>query len=706
VRWSTVRLVLIKELRETLRDRRTLMMMVVIPIFLYPALFVVIEQLALLGQRNLKAQVVRVAVVQPAGTPDTGLVRFLSAEPALKVFVADRVAPREVTEGRLDAAVVPLPPVISVDRRPREAEGSARVRVLYDASRERSQRAHQVVGKRLAAWGDTLLARRLAARGLPPGFAAPLVVSDTSVASAERLGGYTLGRFLPMILILMTILGAFYPAIDLAAGEKERGTLETLLTAPVPAREIVAGKFAAVAAIGFGAAALNLASMLLTFQSGLFQVTRAARLDFRLPTGSILLVLAMMVPLAVLFSALFLGLAVRAQSFKEAQNALTPVYIVSIIPVFLASMPGIEFTPLLALVPVGGVAFLFRELLSGTAPLVPSVLALASTTAYAALALVFAARAFGREEVLFGSGAGGAAAEPWAARLRRWRGGSGAPPTGEVPAAAEAAAFIAGVAVLFFYLAPQASAAFGERGIPVATVLLLGLPAVLFARSGPYDWRRTLGLRRPGGRTMLAAAVIALGGIPIGWALGWLELRFMDVPKELFGQLAKLTTAPDPGRMLWLLLIVAVLPGICEELVFRGVLLQSLSARWAGWRAILVSAAVFGAFHLSFETALRFLPTMWIGLLMGYVVWHSRSTFASMSMHALSNGLAVVVISAPPALGRLLMGPGDAPNWLLVGAGPFVIAAGVALLPKRREGLLEVPAETRDDEPAPAEPTR
>jgi sodium transport system permease protein len=690
VSWRIVRLVVAKELRETLRDRRTVMMMVIIPIFLYPTLFVIIEQLALFGQRNLKAQAARVAVVQPAQTGDTGLVRFLAADGALRITRRAQVSAGEVTAGTVDAAVVVTPPAGAVDGRPPEADASARVRVMYDASRERSQRAREVVNGRLEAWSDTLLARRLAARGLPQSFAKPLAASDTSVASAERMGGYALGRFLPMILILMTVLGAFYPAIDLAAGEKERGTLETLLTAPVPAREIVAGKFVAVALIGFGAAALNLGSMLLTFQSGLFQIARAAKLDFRLPAGSVLVVLAVMVPLAVLFAALFLGIAVRAQSFKEAQNALTPVYLVSIIPAFLASMPGIDFTWRMALVPVGGVAFLFRALLSGNAPLLPSLLALAATCAYAAAALVFAARSFGREEVLFGSGSGDTVREPFLARLRRRRTGDAAD-AGRMPEPAEALALVGAVAVLFFYLAPHLAAAFGEKGIPLATVLLIGVPAVAFALSGPYDAGLTLGLARPGGRTLAAALLVALGGIPIGWALGWVQLRFMELPRDLVSQLEKLTTATSTGRMLWLLLIVAVLPGICEELVFRGVLMRSLARRVPAWRAIVLSAAVFGAFHLSFETALRFLPTAWLGLLMGYVAWHSRSTVASMAMHALSNGLAVVLVSTP-ALSRALLGRGgDAPNWLLVAAGPLVIAAGVALLPRRAEGMMAKP---------------
>src|SRR5690606_30712503 len=153
------------------------------------------------------------------------------------------------------------------------------------------------------------------------------------------------------ILILMSLLGAFYPAIDLAAGEKERGTLETLLTTPVPAREIVAGKFLTVALVGLAAAALNLASMLLTFQYAAFQFASVVEISFRLPLSTVLLVLLFLVPLAVFFAALFLGMALRAQSFKEAQNALTPVQLAAILPTILPTIPGIPFSYGLALVP-------------------------------------------------------------------------------------------------------------------------------------------------------------------------------------------------------------------------------------------------------------------------------------------------------------------------------------------------------------------
>lgn len=678
MRWKTVRTVLGKELRETVRDRRTLFMMLVLPTLLYPAILVLVQQVAIFGQRQLGAAPARVAV---AGA-DPALVRFLDADSAIRVFGAESASVAAVREGKVEAAVVVENGRSAGSAGPADtaANGGTRVaRVLFDASDDRSRRAQELAGARLDEWGDSLLAVRLRVAGLPPDFAAPLAVADSSVATAEEAGGYALGRFLPLILVMMTLLGAFYPAIDMAAGEKERGTLETLLTAPVPASEIVAGKFAAVALIGMAAATANLASMLLTFQSGIFRFGPVTQIRFTLPAGAALLVLAALIPLAVLFAATFLGLAVRAQSFKEAQNALTPAQLGATLPLLVVTLPGIDFTPALALVPVVGVAMFFRELMAGGAPVLASVLAVLSTVVYAAMALVFAARAFGREEVLFGGGSGEAAAKGagWADRLRGWlrteRG---------VPLPAEAMVFIAGIALLYFHVGTRLQGAYGERGLLVSQWVLLGGTAVAFTLLGRYDARKTLALRPPAPRALLAAALIALGGVPIGWAIVWLEMRiFEGGGLQSLSYLQEMLTATDTRRALWLLFVAAVTPAVCEELVFRGVLLQSLSREERAWRAVLISAAVFGGFHLSFETALRFLPTMWIGLLMGWVVWHSRSIFASMLMHFLNNAF-VVVLLWQPAVQRLAFN-GDQLSWPTVIAGGALLVLGLRLLPRR-----------------------
>jgi sodium transport system permease protein len=200
--------------------------------------------------------------------------------------------------------------------------------------------------------------------------------------------------------------------------------------------------------------------------------------------------------------------------------------------------------------------------------------------------------------------------------------------------------------------------------------------------AGPFDARRTLALRRPSARALAAALVVALAGIPLGWAIGWAQLQYLHVPKELFGALETLVTATSLPRFLWLLLLVAVTPAVCEEVVFRGVLFQGLTREERMWHAVLASALVFGAFHLSGETAIRFLPTAWIGVLMGIVVWRTRSIFCSMLMHFVNNGLAVVVVSRPEVR-HLVMSDAGEPNWWLVALAPLALAAGVWLLPRR-----------------------
>ena len=659
----TVRTVLRKELRETLRDRRTLFMMLVLPTLLYPALFVILQQLAMFGQRKLEERPPAVAV---AGADDVRA--FLARDTLLRLAPAERATAAAVRAREVQAALV-FDTVTG-------AEGTRRARIVFDGSDDRSRRAQALLRDRLESWGDTLLERRLVARGLPATFAEPLAVADSSVATARQAGGYALGRFLPGILVLMTLLGAFYPAVDLAAGEKERGTLETLLTAPVPAREIVAGKFLAVALLGMTAAVANLLSMLLTLQSGIFRFAGASRISFSLPWGSALLALGALVPLAVLFAALFLGIAVRSQSFKEAQNALTPVQLGVIVPVMLAGLPGIEATPLMSALPVAGVVLLLRDLMAGTAQWGPSLIAFVASVAYAALALAFAARAFGREEVLFGGGPATAPGGGWGERVARWRSGARG-----IPLPAEGLAFVAVVGLLYFHLGSALLGGLGERGLFLSQILLLAVPAIALATLGPYDARRTLALRRPAAGTLVAALLIAAGGIPLGWLIGWAQLQLFPSAAEALSGLEKLVTATGARRALWLLLLVALTPAVCEELVFRGVFLQSLGREVSMGRAIATSALVFGAFHLSGETAIRFLPTAWIGLLMGYVVWHGRSVYASMLMHFVNNGIVVLILWQPAIRGFVL--DGERPATLPLVAAPVLLGVGMWLLPRR-----------------------
>jgi sodium transport system permease protein len=319
--------------------------------------------------------------------------------------------------------------------------------------------------------------------------------------------------------------------------------------------------------------------------------------------------------------------------------------------------------------------------MSGTAELGPSLVAVAATMLYAALALGFAARSFGREEVLFGTGAGNAKARgrhAWASTANR------------IPTPGEALIFVGAVAVIFFLGARPLALAHGETGLVLAQVFFLAAPALLFVLLGRFTAAGTLAIRMPSSRALGAGFLIILGGIPIGWLVAWLQGFVLEIPYELLEALQQMVMAQDRNRLLWLLFLVALTPAICEELVFRGVLLGSLRGRLGMIQSIVGSAFVFGAFHLSFETAIRFLPTFWLGLLLAYVTWHTRSIFPAMLMHFVNNAVVVLLVSTP-ALRQMFADPAGQPPWLLVLAGPFLLVLGVRML--RSSGASTAPGD-------------
>ncbi|NNM05816.1 MAG: CPBP family intramembrane metalloprotease [Gemmatimonadetes bacterium] len=668
--WRFARIVFRKEMRETLRDTRTLVIMVIVPVLLYPALLILAQQLALFGQRQLEREPSTVAVT---GEADSLFLGFLAAREG--VVLREVEDPEQAVRSDLVSAVAVFSDEIGTD-------GNQSVLLLFDAANDQSRRGRGVLSDALGVWRDSLLVQRISEQGLPPGFARPLIVTDSSVARPEELGGYALGRFLPMLLVVMTMLGTFYPAIDLAAGEKERGTLETLLTAPIPSGQVVAGKFLAVTVVGLVSAGLNLGSMLLTFQTGLFQLTQAFQVEFSLPVGSILVIFGALFPLAVLFGALFLGIAVRSRSFKEAQNALTPVYMAVILPALLPLFPGIDMTPALAVIPVAGVSLLFRELMAGSGTLFLGSLAILSTLVYASAALVFAADAFGREEVLFGDGG---SSEVGNRGLGFLRGMLNKEPDQAEPGFTPTLFLIAGVGVLYFYLAGRLQAGFGETGLLFSQIGLLFLPAILFLRAGGYKTSRTLSLRAPSGRGLLAGLLIIAGGTPLVWFLTWLQGFILPMPQEFLEGMAEFLLAESPGRVFWLLILVALTPAVCEEALFRGVLLAGTRRRMAPLGVVLLNGVVFGAFHIPAATVYRFLPSATLGVLLAWVVLRTRSIWPGVLMHFVNNGSIVILASSPWILERFADPERGPPLWLLLPA-VLSLLAGAILLEGRGRG--------------------
>ena len=396
-----VHLVYRKELLDTLRDRRTLYSMIVVPLFVMPLVVFGMAKLT----SNLRNQALREqATVMLLGAENAPqLAERIRKTPGITIVPATADYGKQIENKELRAAIE-FPP----DFETRLAGGDTRpdlaVKIYYYEGEMRSGFAVRSLQKVVGDYRDELVQQRLAARNLSADLLQPFATREENVASPQKVGGAVLGGLIPYMIILLTLTGAMYPAIDLTAGEKERGTIETILASPVSRAALTAGKFLTVLTAALATALLSLMAMAATlrFAPSLGQLgDEGDSLQIAVSGTGIAAVLCMILPVAVMFSAALLAIALAAKSFKEAQSYISPLMIVVILPAVSAMLPGVELDARLALVPILNVSLVSKEILSGTYHWNLILLILLSSTAYAAVALAVAVAQFRRESVLF-----------------------------------------------------------------------------------------------------------------------------------------------------------------------------------------------------------------------------------------------------------------------------------------------------------------
>lgn len=668
-----------KDLTETLRDRRTLFMMVLLPILLYPMVIALFSMVMQSRVESLEERPSRIVIM---GELPAGALSEISAAGRIDLEVLPAVdggedrflaSARDLVPSRADAAVA-VPP----DFAGAISSGAAgRLWVYYDSVSDGSARASKRVEAALGHYRDDVLAGREKSLGVPAGFARGVETVSTDVAVPERKSGQLLGSLIPFLLLMMSLMGAFYPAIDLTAGEKERGTVETLLCAPIRPLEMILGKFIAVSLVSMLSALANLLSIGLT---GWFLASRmSGELALRWEPAQALLVLAMLVPTIVMMSALFLAIAVLARDFKDGQNLLTPVFTVIVIAASAAIMPGIQLGPWTSFLPVVSMVLLIKEVMVGEASMQMGFAVLVSSGVWAGLALLLAARIFRQEQLLLGGGGS------WRSVLAPRRRPDG------LPSPSAALLLFALILPSAFYGSMLLSGSTG-RPLPVLAVELAGilLPTLLLALSLRFSVRDTFSLRLPPLVAFVPATLIGL----TGWVVNsGLVLRLLTPPEGYERMAEKARTSLTSGMSLPLvLLLVAVVPAVQEELAFRGVMLRGLSRLGAPW-AIFISAVMFGLAHADIY---RLVPVILIGLMNGWIVWRTRSILPAMLVHLLNNGAGVVV---GPLLGD---GSSSFASPFVDGRWPswgFVVAAVLVQF----AAIMWIAALTRGPRPSPAQ---
>lgn len=417
--WRDVGVLWGREVRGALRERSVVVNSILLPVVLYPLLLWIeisalgfvaglaersSARIALLGDASARTEIVEALV---GGPEDDGAGDDASPIEIVATEVTLDEALTRLAAGDLDAVVSLEDAGAGADA----LENNARVVVRYDRSVDRSRRALERIERRV----DDARAARLALEAdrlaLPPGAAEPLRVTRRNVSTDEALGTTLLGLMIPLFLVIAVALGCLVPAVDTTAGERERGTWETLMTTRASRGSIVTAKYLYVASFGATAGVLNVAAMSISLGPILapLQGLGDGGLVVSLAPTAIAVMALGAVLLALFFAAAMMPLAAFARTFKDGQALVTPVFYLALIPLVLGQQTDRTLTPAIALIPVANIAMAVRDAIHGV-----FIWPLLGVTAAVSAALILAFITFARwilgfEDFLVGSHTG----RPW-----------------------------------------------------------------------------------------------------------------------------------------------------------------------------------------------------------------------------------------------------------------------------------------------------
>jgi len=387
-----------KELKDMMRDRRTLVGMFLFPIVMFPLMTTGFNSFERRMRDRVKQERSTVMLLGAENAP--ALAEKLRASENLEVIPTAAGYAALIGDKKLHAAVE-FPAGFEAALQAHATEAPL-VKIYHYNTESRSEAAASKIEVLLGEYREGVVTQRLTARGLPEPFVKPLETKEENVAAPEKVSGSRLAIILPYFIIFLCLMGAIHPAMDLTAGEKERGTLETILASGVHRGDIVMGKFLLVLLVSLTTTVVSIASYGVTaaYSSSYMQQMTGGQ-SFRMSFAAIGAVLLVSLPLAVLFSSGLIAVSLYAKNYKEAQGYVGPAMFLVIVPAMAAMLPGVDLNTTLALIPIANVSLMMKELLTGGMPVGFLLATFASTTLYAGIALHIAYTLFQREDVLF-----------------------------------------------------------------------------------------------------------------------------------------------------------------------------------------------------------------------------------------------------------------------------------------------------------------
>ncbi|HUU16560.1 MAG TPA: ABC transporter permease [Sedimentisphaerales bacterium] len=392
----------LKEMKEVLRDRKTLIFMVALPTLVVPVLMNIMIGFIVRAEKKARTEILTFAIFGAEHLPDLANA-FSKEEGFEKVNIPTQEAiASAIEENKIKFGLV----IPQTTREQLERDEQVAVRFYYNNASATSKVKNRA-GKVIREFSEKYRSERLAGLGLDTPqeqehLLNPVTIEEHNTADMREVLGERVGGMLPYLFIIFCFMGALYPAIDLGAGEKERGTLETLLLAPIPRYQIVLGKFFVIFTTGVTAALLCLTSLGFMLAAKGQEITgELGEVIASVSVVDLVLIAAMLIPTAAMFAALLLSVSIYAKSFKEASAYCGPLNFLVIMPAIIAMLPIVKLDWYWAMVPITNISLAIKELIKGTMNYEMLIAILGSSLVIAGAFLFFCTRWFEREAVLF-----------------------------------------------------------------------------------------------------------------------------------------------------------------------------------------------------------------------------------------------------------------------------------------------------------------
>ena len=621
-----------RELTDILRDKKTLFMMLVVPIIIYPLLII--------GMAFLMSSVMN------SQAEKTYLVAF-DEEDELAAKIAD------IIENNPDKLSYKLEIVQKSDCKNALEAGDidiyvskasdGRIALCYLSAKDRSNTALDALTDAFEIYREELQKERIDEAGLDADYLLnPIHYEGEDLSSTEESVGNMIGSIIPFFIVTMILLGALYPSIDVTAGEKERGTLETLLTLPITNFEMIMSKFLAVSCIACASAILNVFSMggaMAFLVSSSMSLAEDINLEIHYETfiPGILFTLVVMVFFALLVTAVCMCTCVFAKNFKEANNYVTPVMLIFMFGSYAAMIPDLELTAQTAAIPIVNVALLVEGLFQFQYNYGLFAIVLFSNVAYSLLAILILGKIYNSEAVLFSEGLSSVRIFTRRSEMKEK----------QMPGYGDLILLLCLVLLLIFYVGSFAQIKWGFGGVVIQQLIILLCP-VLYAWYMKADAKKLFSIKKPGVSQVAGGVLFGIAAFLCAMIIGVLLVPFFPESADGLTQLDDMLTS-QPAVVL--ILVVALMPAIGEELLFRGFVMGTLKNKCTGVIAVLVTILLFAAYHMSL---IKMFTIGIIGFGLTYAAYKSGSIVTSMCMHFLNNLLSVLITKYPKQMQHVL----------------------------------------------------